>query len=65
MSIDDVEDDIWSLYKYELRSLISRQKYQKRLEKYFDFIKVEGENIEEKTQGFLTKLFAPFPIKSF
>jgi hypothetical protein len=49
MSIDNGEDDIWSLYIYALKSPISRQKYQKRLEKHFDFIKIEGKNIEEKS----------------
>jgi hypothetical protein len=33
-----VEQDIWSLYLYALKSPVTREKYQKRLEKFFDFL---------------------------
>ncbi len=36
------EQDIWSLYLYALKSPVTRQKYQKRLEKFFDFLGMEG-----------------------
>ena len=36
------EQDIWSLYLYALKSPVTRQKYQKRLEKFFDFLGIEG-----------------------
>jgi len=29
--------DTWSLYLYSMKSPVTRQKYQKRLEKFFDF----------------------------
>jgi len=44
--------DIWSLYLYAMKSPVTRQKYQKRLEIFFDFIKVERNTIEEKSKVF-------------
>jgi hypothetical protein len=52
----DVELDLYSLYLYALRSPSSRDKYQKRLEKYFDFLGLEGLSIEEKSKNFVKKL---------
>ncbi len=47
------ELSIWSLYLYAMKSPVTRQKYQKRLEKFFDFLKLEGNTIEEKSISFL------------
>lgn len=46
------EIDIWSLYLYAMKSPVTRQKYQKRLEKFFDFIQIEGTTSEEKSLVF-------------
>ena len=52
----DLELDLYSLYLYALRSPSSREKYQKRLEKYFDFLGLEGLTIGEKSESFVKKL---------
>lgn len=52
----DLELDLYSLYLYALRSPSSREKYKKRLEKYFDFLGLEGLTIEEKSKNFVRKL---------
>jgi integrase len=43
----------WSLYLYAMKSPITRQKYQKRLEKFFDFLELKGNTIEEKSISFI------------
>ena len=36
------ESDYWTLYLYAMKSPVTRDKYQKRLGKFFDFIKIYG-----------------------
>jgi hypothetical protein len=50
-----VEQDKWSLYLYAMKSPVTRQKYQKRLEKFFDFIVMDGKTIEDKCISFVNK----------
>ncbi len=50
------ELDLLSLYLYALKSPSSREKYQKRLEKYFDYLGLEGFSIEEKSIGFVRRI---------
>ncbi|MDR4490058.1 MAG: hypothetical protein R2685_04045 [Candidatus Nitrosocosmicus sp.] len=45
--------DTWSLYLYAMKSPVTKQKYQKRLEKFFDFLGLEGNTIEEKSITFV------------
>lgn len=45
--------DIWSLYLYAMKSPVTKQKYQNRLEKFFDFLELKGNTIEEKSNSFL------------
>ena len=47
------ELDPWSLYLYAMKSPVTREKYQKRLEKFFDFIGLQGKTIEEKSRLFI------------
>ncbi len=47
--------DTWSLYLYAMKSPVTRQKYQKRLEKFFDFIGLKGATVEEKSKIFANK----------
>ena len=47
------EINVWSLYLYAMKSLVTRQKYQKRLEKFFDFLELAGNTIEEKSTLFI------------
>ncbi len=44
---------IWSQYLYALKSPVSKEKYQKRLEKFFDFIGLGGQTVEEKSECFM------------
>ena len=39
------EVNIWNLYLYAMKSPITKQKYQKRLEKIFDFVGIEGRTV--------------------
>jgi len=48
--------DLWSLYLYALKSPVTRAKYQKRLEKFFDFLGLDGLNVEEKSKDFIKKV---------
>jgi hypothetical protein len=50
------EQDTWSLYLYALKSPVTRQKYQKRLEKFFDFLGMEGATFEEKSKSFIKRI---------
>lgn len=47
------EVNIWNLYLYAMKSPVTKQKYQKRLEKFLDFVGVSGTTIEEKGQSFV------------
>ena len=44
------ERDPWSLYLYAMKSPVTREKYTKRLEKFFDSLDLEGITIEEKSK---------------
>ncbi len=48
-----MQPNMWSLYLYALKSPVSREKYQKRLEKFFDFICLGGQTVEEKSECFM------------
>jgi hypothetical protein len=47
------ESDYWTLYLYAMKSPVTRDKYQKRLGKFFDFIRLEGSTIEDKSKVFV------------
>jgi integrase len=48
------ESDHWTLYLYAMKSPVTRDKYQKRLGKFFDFIGLDdGGSIEEKSRVFV------------
>ncbi len=47
------ELDSWSLYLYAMKSPVTRQKYQKRLEKFFDSLNIQGKTVEEKSKVFV------------
>jgi integrase len=50
-----IEQDFWSLYLYAMKSSVTREKYQKRLEKFFNYIDIEGKTIEEKSKAFVKR----------
>ncbi len=47
------EANLWNLYLYAMKSPVTKQKYQKRLEKFLDFVGVNGRTIKEKGQSFI------------
>jgi len=51
----ELNDDIWSLYLYAMKSPMTRQKYIGRLNKFFDFLDLEGPTPEEKSKCFILK----------
>jgi hypothetical protein len=50
------KSDHWTLYLYAMKSPVTRDKYQKRLGKLFDFLRLEGSTTEEQKVGALLKL---------
>lgn len=46
---------IWKLYLFALKSPMTREKYQGRIEKFFDFLGLEGKTVEEKSISFVHK----------
>ena len=57
MSENNNQDElsIWKLYLYALKSPLTREKYEGRIDKFFDFLGVEGKNVEEKSLKFVNK----------
>ncbi len=51
----ELNDDIWSLYLYAMKSPMTRQKYIGRLNKFFDFLELDGATPEEKGNCFILK----------
>jgi hypothetical protein len=51
-----MEQNIWSPYLYAMKSPGTREKYQKRLEKFFDFLGMEGATVEDMSKSFIKKL---------
>lgn len=49
------EPNVWSLYLFALKSPVTREKYQKRLERFFVFLGLEGKTTEEKSYVFIEK----------
>ncbi|HXT82937.1 MAG TPA: hypothetical protein VN704_01080, partial [Verrucomicrobiae bacterium] len=52
----ELDQDVWFLYLHALKSPMTREKYQKRLEKFFDFLGLEGTTIEVKSKSFLKRI---------
>jgi hypothetical protein len=55
VKVEQLESDLdhWTLYLYAMKSPVTRDKYQKRLDKFFDFLRLEGSTIEEKSRVFV------------
>jgi hypothetical protein len=51
----DEEFGIWRMYLFALKSPLTREKYQNRMEKFFDYIGLEGKTVEEKSLRFVKK----------
>ena len=52
---NDGELGIWQLYLFALKSPLTREKYQNRMGKFFDFIGLDGKTVEEKSASFIKK----------
>jgi hypothetical protein len=46
---------IWKLYLFVLKSPLNIEKYQGRIEKFFDFLALEGKSVEDKSLIFIQK----------
>ena len=49
----DVRIDPYSLFFYAMKSPLTRKKYRRRLEMFFNFIKIPGESLEERCLTFV------------
>jgi hypothetical protein len=49
----DFDTNACSRFEYGIRSHATKQKYTKRLELFFDFNKVEGKDVQRKSENFL------------
>ncbi len=52
---EDKEPAVWSLYLFALKSPVTREKYKKRLDRFFVFLGLEGQTTEEKSSVFIEK----------
>ena len=46
------ELDPWSLYIYAMKSPMTRNRYQTRLAKFFDFIELTGSTLDDRARTF-------------
>lgn len=51
----DVDSDVWRLFLYAMKSPVTRDKYQRRLSKFFEFAGVQGLSLESKALSFIHK----------
>ncbi|HYZ95148.1 MAG TPA: hypothetical protein VE524_00890 [Nitrososphaeraceae archaeon] len=50
---NSVRIDPYSLFLHAMKSPVTKKKYSRRLEMFFDFIKIPGENLEERCLTFV------------
>jgi hypothetical protein len=55
MKQDELEVDAWALYLYSMKSPVTKEKYTRRLVKFFDWIDMRGQHPEDKASAFVTK----------
>ena len=60
---NDEELGIWRLYLFALKSPLTREKYQNRMEKFFGFIGLDGKTVEEKSLRFFKESGSGFIAK--
>jgi integrase len=51
----DSDSDVWRLFLYAMKSPLTKQKYQRRLSKFFDFAGVQGLTLQDKALSFAHK----------
>jgi hypothetical protein len=52
-SLSELDSDIWRLFLYAMKSPITRDKYQRRLSKFFGFAEIQGVSLQEKALSFV------------
>lgn len=50
---NNVELNIWQLYLYSLKSSQTRKKYQGRVDKFFDFVGIQGNATQDRSIRFI------------
>jgi hypothetical protein len=55
-TVESEELDPWSLFIYAMKAPMTRDRYQIRVAKFFDFIGIPGTTLEEKARTFALKL---------
>jgi hypothetical protein len=51
----NTESDVWRLYLYAMKSPVTRDKYQRRLSRFFEYAGVHGESLHAKALSFTGK----------
>ncbi len=53
--IEESELDPWTLFLNAMRAPMTRDRYQTRVAKFFDFIAIRGKTLEQKARTFANK----------
>ena len=51
----DIDSDVWKLFLYAMKSPVTRDKYQRRLSKFFEFAGIPGMSLQTKALSFISK----------
>jgi hypothetical protein len=51
----DVDSDVWRLFLYAMKSPVTRDKYQRRLSKFFEFAEIQGTSLQTKALSVIHK----------
>lgn len=49
----ELDSDVWRLFLYAMKSPVTRDKYQRRLSKFFDFAETQGVSLQDKALSFV------------
>jgi hypothetical protein len=49
----DLDSDVWRLFLYAMKFPVTRDKYQRRLSKFFEFAEIKGMSLPEKALSFV------------
>lgn len=52
---DNQQPDLAEMYFFALKSPVTRDKYKRRLENFFNFIGIEGESFQDKCNNFFNQ----------
>jgi integrase len=51
----DTVPNVWRLFQHAIKSPLTRQKYQRRLSRFFEFAEIEGDSLQAKALSFFNK----------